>query len=38
VWGTRVLRQGVLAFYDENDDDVDVDDVDDDDDGAITTK
>jgi hypothetical protein len=34
-WGTRVLRQGVPAFYDENDDDVDVDD---DDDGAITTK
>jgi hypothetical protein len=31
------LRQGVPAFYDENDDDVDVDD-DDDDDGAITTK
>jgi hypothetical protein len=37
--GTRVLRQGVPAFYDENDDDVDVDvDLDDDDDGAITTK
>jgi hypothetical protein len=35
-WGTRVLRQGVPAFYDENDDDVDVDV--DDDDGAITTK
>jgi hypothetical protein len=31
-WGTRVLRQSVPAFYDENDDD------DDDDDGAITTK
>jgi hypothetical protein len=30
--GTRVLRQGVPAFHDENDDDVD------DDDGAITTK
>jgi hypothetical protein len=38
-WGTRVLRQGVPAFYDEHDDDVDVDvDDDDDDDGAITTK
>jgi hypothetical protein len=30
--GTRVLQQGVPAFYDENDD------VDDDNDGAITTK
>jgi hypothetical protein len=38
-WGTRVLRKGVPAFYDENDDDVDDVDVDDDDDdGAITTK
>jgi hypothetical protein len=35
--GIRVLRQGVKAFYDENDD-VDNDDVDNDDDGAIATK
>jgi hypothetical protein len=33
--GTRVLRQGVPAFYDENDD---VDDNDVDVDGAIATK
>jgi hypothetical protein len=32
--GTRVLRQGVPAFYDENDDVDDDDDVD----GAIATK
>jgi hypothetical protein len=38
VGGTRVLRQSVPSFYDENDDDDNDDDDDDDDDGAITTK
>jgi hypothetical protein len=38
-WGSsRVLRQGVPAFYDENDDVDDDDDDDDDVDGAIATK